>query len=210
MKEVDLSANEKYGYITVDANKLFSLPPVVGKRVLQALILHVGGARVQIHSRSLTRIYSRLLRNRTQAQQIARSILYSPPKRKNVLVIGRSLPGRNECPPLPVSVGETVHWDGRWRITIKRLKGQYMGKEELYIRHMRYADADVARRGVRKVHVSRLPDPLIRGGLPVVINKDGYIVLAPHFKVIDRSYGVDCDLKFEPLLPLIQHSELLA
>ena len=210
LKEVSLSVNEKYGFVTVNADKLFSLPPVVGKRVLLSL-LHIGGARSYICYKSFTMLYNRLLKNRTQAQQIQRCILYSPTWCQDLLVVGRSLPERNEQSLLtPISVGETVHWDGRWRIAIKPIKDQFVVKEELYIRHMREMDWGVARRGIRKIRSTRLPDPHVRGGLPVVTNKDGDIVLAPHFKVIDRSYGVDCDVEFKPLLPLIHHSESLA
>ena len=107
---------------------------------------------------------------------------------------------------MPISVGETIHWDGRWRITLKPL-GQQVKDEQLYVRNMTVVDWAVAQRGIRKIRASTLPDRNIRSGLPVVSTKSGYVVLAPHFRVIDRSFGVNCDLVFEPLLPLIQDSE---
>lgn len=215
LKKVDLTVNQEHGFLTLNLNKFRSLIPVVGKRVLQNLILHVGGARVELHYKSFAKLYNKLHKETLKPQQIARCIVFSPHKHEGLLVIGRTLPGRKEQNDLvPISVGETVFWDGRWKIALKHLQDKNQererngGREQLYIRHMRPGDWSVAQRGIRKIRATPLPDRLVRGGLPVVSNKDGYIVLAPHFRVIDRSYGVDCDVKFEPLLPLSQDTDV--
>lgn len=212
IKKVHLSINETYGFLTVNVDRLLSLQPVVGKKVLLSLIRYIGGARINIHYEVFAAFYSQLLNNpRVNRCIVSTCVLYSPDGRDDLMVIGRQLPNKSEQKQTPISVGETVHWDGRWRITIKPIKGHYMGKEELlYIRHMRHSDWSVARRGVRKIRSTRLPHTHIRGGLPVVTTKDGYILVVPHFEVNDLSYGVECDIKFEPLVPLTQYNEFLA
>ena len=173
----------------------------------------MGGARVELRYKSFANLYDGLLKEEVKVQQVARCILYSPHKRKDLLVIGRTLPGKKEQNDLvPIAVGESVHWDGRWRVRLKPLRdggSERTGKDEqLFIRHMNPGDWPVAQRGVRKIRASPLPDRLVRGGLPVVTNKEGYVILAPHFRVIDRSFGVDCDIEFEPLLPLTQDTDV--
>ena len=173
----------------------------------------MGGARVELRYKSFANLYDGLLKEEVKVQQVARCILYSPHKRKDLLVIGRTLPGKKEQNDLvPIAVGESVHWDGRWRVRLKPLRdrgSERTGKDEqLFIRHMNPGDWPIAQRGVRKIRASPLPDRLVRGGLPVVTNKEGYVILAPHFRVIDRSFGVDCDIEFEPLLPLTQDTDV--
>ena len=213
LEGIELSVNHHCGFTEVNLEDFRSLPPVIGIRVIRALALHVGGARFELQYKSLARLYRELLNDLFKPQQIARVILYSPHKRKNVLVVGRALPSRGSQKLVPISVGETVHWDGRWRITLKPFEWKNKRRppsdkrEQLYIRHMTDKDSSLARRGIRKVRRSILPDAPIRGGLPLISDKDGYVVLAPHFQVIDRSYGVDCDIQFDPLLPLTLDTE---
>ena len=206
-----MSVNEKHGFLVVNLNRLLSLPSIVVKKVLQSLMLHVGGARVEFRSRSFARLYDRLLAGSFKPLKVSRCVVYSPHKQEHLLVIGRTLPERKEQEFwTPLSLGETIHWDGRWRIRLKPLvdasgvKRPIRAEEQLYVRHMLPKDDREAQRGIRKVRATVLPERLIRGGLPVISNKDGYVVLAPHYGVIDRSYGVNCDIMFDPLLPLTQ------
>ena len=211
MQKIDVNINEKHGFLVINMNKLLSLPPTLGKKVLQSLVLHVGGARVELHYRSFARLYNHLLAGSFKPQQISRCVVYSPHKQEHHLVVGRTLPNRKEQGRwTPLSVGDSIHWDGRWRIRLKpladtnKVKRPIRAEEQLYVRHMIPSDYKVAQRGIRKIRAMVLPDRLIRGGLPVISDKDGYVVLAPHFGVVDRSYGVDCDITFDPLLPLTQ------
>ena len=214
LERIDLSIDHNYGCLSVNLEKLQSLPGVVGDRVLQKLILHVGGTRSSLHYKSFKRVYQNLQKNSFLPQQIGRSVLYSPHKRENLLVIGRVLPHKGNQKLVPISVGETVHWDGRWRITLKPFYNKNQGipptdkREQLYIRHMNKSDWNVAQRGIRIIRSSLLPHPVIRGGLPVISNKKGYVVLAPSLQVADYSYGVDCEVEFDPLLPLTQETEV--
>ena len=207
MEKIDLNVNQNYGYLSFSLSKLLALPPIVMKKVFQSLTLHISGARGGIHYKSYERLRKQLLSGERKTETLANCIVFSPDKDKDTVVIGRCLPDRRQQKEwMPISVGETIHWDGRWRITLKPL-GQQVKDEQLYVRNMTVVDWAVAQRGIRKIRASTLPDRNIRSGLPVVSTKSGYVVLAPHFRVIDRSFGVDCDLVFEPLLPLIQDSE---
>ena len=212
LESIDLYTNKEFGFVEVNLEKFRSLPPVIGERVLRTLALHMGGARVEVHYKSLARAYGELQKDFFKPHRIGRSIIYSPRRRNNMLVVGRVLPDKKfQDKLLPISVGETVYWDGRWKITLKsRQDVSYRGeeREQLYIRPMRPSDSMVPRRGIRRIRSARLPDELIRGGLPMISNKDGYVVLAPHFRVADRSYGVFCDVSFDPLLPLKQDTEV--
>ena len=60
----------------------------------------------------------------------------------------------------------------------------------------------------RRVPASILPDNKLWPGLPVVCTESGHMV-APHFKIIDHSYGVGCDITFDPLLSLKQDLDTL-
>jgi hypothetical protein len=118
----------------------------------------------------------------------------------------------------PISVGQTVHWDKRWKITLKPLEGQSerdgdqqasdrvtQNKERFYVRYMKIEECWGKKEQASEwVHADIPPFTRILLGLPVVCTKSGDVVLAPHFKIINHSYGVDCDVTFDPLLPLIQ------
>ena len=215
LERIDLSIDCHSGSLNVNLEKLLSLPQVIGDRVLRRLILHTGGARLEVHYKSLNKLCRELQKDTFKSERLGRSLVYIHLKQKNLLVVGRSLPETRYIRKnlVPISVGETVYWDGRWRITLKPLKDKNQKSvprekvEQLYIRHMGRWDWNVARRGIRIIRASSLPDAPIRGGLPLISNKDGYVVLAPHFQVVDRSYGVDCDIQFDPLLPLTQDTE---
>ena len=110
----------------------------------------------------------------------------------------------------PIRVGETVHWDNRYDISLHRLDDSCQSaiNETFYIRNMRKKDFNLASRGIRKVKSVKLAPEPSRGGLPViVVEKQGVdrlywpAVLVPHFQFIDRSYGVKCRCTFRPLHP---------
>ena len=212
---IDLYVDSRYGSLVVNLEKLLSLPQAIGDRVLRRLVLHVGGARLNVHYKVFKKLFCALQKDTFKAERVGKSIVYIHLKHKNLLVVGRSLPERAYIRKnlVPISVGDTLYWDGRWRITLKPLMDKNVkgvrreNGEQLYVRHMGRCDWRVARRGIRLIRASSLPDCHIRGGLPLITNKDGYVVLAPHFEVIDRSYGVKCDVEFEPLIPLTQDSE---
>ena len=215
--------NERHGYLSFSVNKLLSLPPLTTKTVFQLLVSHVGGARGPIALKKYEEICKHLLSGNKGAKTCGTCILYFPDLKKDTMVIGRTLPpsDKQRSAWIPISVGQTIHWDGRWRITLKPLKEPVSrqrslnqapsravnSEEQLYVRHMKEPDYTEARRGVRRIGAVRLPPVKARAGLPVICTESGYVVLAPHFGVTDRTYGVDCDITFDPLLPLLKDSE---
>lgn len=114
-------------------------------------------------------------------------------------IISRSNPPNSTVDPTPIALGETILWDKRFKITLSQLEPRTPPtSKQFLIRHMIKADWELARKGIRKVRTMALPPEMIRGGLPVIVNKDGKVVLIPHFRVIERSAGVVCELKFAP------------
>ena len=69
---------------------------------------------------------------------------------------------------------------------------------QFFVRHLQKRDWRMARKGVRTIRSFPLPHEHIRGGLPVIVDWTGKVVLIPHFKVIDRSAGVKCRVQFKP------------
>ena len=227
LEQINLVVNEREGYLSFSLKRFLSLPPLVVRRTFQSdLTNHIGGALRTIHLKVYKKIYKQLLSGNKQTETFGNCLLFSPDLEKDTMIMGRALPDSHKQGFefwTPISVGQTIRWDGRWRMSLKPLEKldwregskkapKEMAKkkeEQLYVRHTRGADNNimVARRGVRRIRASTLPIINCRGGLPVVCTENGYVVLAPHFNVIDYSYGVYCDIAFDPLLPLLQDSD---
>ena len=117
----------------------------------------------------------------------------------------------------------TVPWDQRQQIDRDRRVGSeedvkypspIVGKpiaevEQFFVRHMQKREWGMARKGVRKVRRYLLPPEHTRGGLPVIVDWTGKVVLIPHFKMIDRSAGVTCRVQFKPQRALEDLAEAL-
>ena len=69
---------------------------------------------------------------------------------------------------------------------------------QFFVRHLQKREWGMARKGVRTIRHFPLPPVHVRGGLPVIVDWTGQVVLIPHFKVIDRSAGVTCRVQFKP------------
>ncbi len=100
-----------------------------------------------------------------------------------------------------IEVGQTVHWDKRFMITLHHLDSTDESKrnQTFYIRNMIKTDYNLTTKGIRKVKATKLPHVNSRGSLPVIVmEKEGVkmkswpVVLIPHFRVIERQYGVKC------------------
>lgn len=137
----------------------------------------------------------------------------------------------------PIQLGETLLWDGRWEITLKRkpTRGNsrvpaQTGKERrsslstsgdpddherskhsagsgvednvYFIRHMIKRDWGYAVRGVRVIRNAALPNIDVRGSLPVIVDKEGQVLLIPHFKFCEQFVNITAELKFKPRLSL--------
>ena len=141
-------------------------------------------------------------------------VLFCPDMEEDTMIMGRvSHMLAQQKIWTPISVGQTIRWDRRWRITLKPLeklkrrgsKNTSAGavrKEQLYVRHMKVEEKRWMKSNT-SVPALILPDNKLWSGLPVICTESGFVVLAPHFEINDHSYGVDCDVTFDPLLPLL-------
>ena len=224
LSKINLSVNQEYGYLSFSLGKLLSLPPIVMTKVIQLFAAHIGGARRSL-SRNTTfaRFHRKVLSRDRKVAVFDNCLAFFPDLDNDTVIIGRAPPKPAEQVWTPISVGQTVHWDKRWRVTLKQLEkldGQdsdeeapdrlVHNEEQLYVSHMEIGEYwgeywGENKQDKRLVPASILPDNKLWSGLPVVCTESGHVVVAPHFKIIDHSYGVDCDVTFDPSLPLIQY-----
>ena len=166
-----------------------------------ALLHYTSGHDVMPHYLALSRAHQMLSSSYTKAQAtnmtLGMSILV--PVDNACFIVSRSKPCHSSVEPTPVTVGETILWDQRFMITLAPLESDTAPScKQFYVRHMVTKDWELAKKGVRKVRTNPLPPEMIRGGLPVIVDKDGKVVLIPHFRVIERYAGVVCNIKFAP------------
>ena len=219
LSKIDLSVNHEYGYLSFSIGKLLSLPTIVMKKMIQLLTAHIGVVRSLNRNTTFAKFHRYVLLGQDRGIAVFdRCIAFFPELDNDTMIMGRVSPKPDKRIWTPISVGRTVHWDKRWRVTLKRLKmldeqdsdkktpdGVIKDKEQLYVSHMRVEEYwGRSKQDNRMVPASILPDEKLWPGLPVVCTGSGHVVVAPHFKIIDHSYGVDCDVTFDPLLPLIQ------
>ena len=225
MSRIDLTVNQEYGYLSFSISKLLSLPPVVIKKVIQLLAGHIGGARRS--TEMFARFHRKLLRRDPRPELLGGCFLFIPDKDRDTMIMGRAPPEPAKKKWIPISVGQTIHCDKRWKVTLKPLEklneqdgdkqspesdGVMQNKELFYVRYMKVEecwgkkDHSIASKWT---YADIPPYTRILLGLPVVCTKSGDVVLAPHFKIINHSYGVDCDVTFDPLLPLKQDPDTL-
>ena len=215
LSRIDLTVNQEYGYLSFSIGKLLSLRPIIMAKVIQLLTAHIGGARRSLN-RNITfaRFQRKVLSRDRRITVLHNCIVFFPETNNDTMVMGRAPPEPTKQKWIPISVGQTVHWDKRWKITLKPLdklnerdgdkqaSDRTMQNEELfYVRNMKLEECW----GKEQTSECDIPPyTRILLGLPVVCTKSGDVVLAPHFKIINHSYGVDCDIAFDPLIPLVQ------
>ena len=220
LSKINLSVNQEYGYLSFSIGKLLSLPPVVIRKILQSLTMHISGMPRALSFRGFAWIHKKLHNRERNISRFENCILFFPDLDYDTVMMGKAMPRETWKDKTLISVGQTILWDRRWRITLKPLKkldrqdsrkasdGGEEKKEQLYVSHMKieeYWGED--KQDNRRVPASILPDNKLWSGLPVICTESGHVVLAPHFKIIDHSYSVDCDVTFDPLMPLLQDSD---
>ncbi len=202
--------NKQYGYLTIPLDRFGKLSPPVAQRVLSVMLSFTSGSRDTKSSQ--VQVAYRLCTNPKRSKVTSAGKCTLIPINEHQVIIARQLPSKSQATVRPICVGETVLWDGRFEITLKTLEGPGVGERRgregskvtdgsrpvFYIRPMVKADWNLARRGVRKVRSFVLPHENVRGGLPVIVDSNKKVVLIPHFRVIDRSAGVSCDIKYNP------------
>ena len=145
--------------------------------------------------------------------------MFVPEKDSDTMIMGKAPPEPAKQVWTPISIGQTVHWDKRWKITLEPLETPsrrdgdrkapdrrvMQNKEQFYVRYVKIEECwRKDERDNTESDAEIPPFTRLLLGLPVVCTESGRVVLAPHFNILDRSYGVDCDVTFDPLLPLIQ------
>ena len=171
----------------------------MAKRVLLALVHYTSGHDAMPHYLALSRAHQMLSYSKAKAANMTLGMSILVPVDEATFIVSRSKPSHSSVEPTPIDVGETLLWDKRFQITLLPLeRGTGPTCKQFYIRHMIMVDWELAKKGIRKVRTNPLPPEMIRGGLPVVVDKDGKVVLIPHFKVIERAAGVMCNIKFAP------------
>ena len=216
LSKINLSVNREYGYLSFSVGKLLSLPPIVMKKVLESLVMHLRGKQGKSTPESFAQIHKKLHNRERCINRFGSCILFFPDMDYDTVMMGRAMPKSAWKKKTLISVGQTILWDRRWRITLKPLQkldrqdgkiasdGVVKKKEQLYVSHMKVKEYwGENKQDNRRVPPSILPDKKLWLGLPVVYTERGHVVLAPHFKIIDHSYGVDCDVTFDPLMPLL-------
>lgn len=188
-----------YGYAKVSWPQYRHLDQPVAKRVLLALSHYTSGHDAMPHYLALSRAHQMLSEGKAKATNMTLGMSILVPVDEVTFIVSRSKPQHSTQDLTPIAVGDTILWDKRFKITLKPLEpGKAPTCKQFYVRHMITMDWELARKGIRKVKAVALPPEMIRGGLPVIVNKEGQVVLIPHFKMIERSAGVVCELKFAP------------
>ena len=214
-----VSIDTKHGFVYVDRTQFSSLSSTVAMRFLQTINTFVSGQYRHISIHNLK--YS--LPKVTDANGTSVSHCTIFPINDKTIVIARAMPQRRLRSQTPIKVGETVLWDNRFKIKLKSLERTERGKnikvsklmwknevpsekevqeKSFYIRHWLSRDDMFADKGIRKVRSSLLPHFKVRGGLPVIVDKEEKPVLIPHYGAIDRSAGVCCECNFDPVYKL--------
>ncbi|KAL5484593.1 hypothetical protein EMCRGX_G021120 [Ephydatia muelleri] len=191
--------DQLYGYAKVSWPQYCHLDRPVAKRVLLALSHYTSGQDAMPHYLALSRAHQMLTEGKAKATNMTLGMSILVPADEVTFIVSRSKPPNSSADLTPIVLGETILWDKRFEITLSQLEPHTPPtSKQFYVRHMLTVDWELARKGIRKVRTVALPPEMIRGGLPVIVNEDRKVVLIPHFKVIERSAGVACKLKFAP------------
>lgn len=153
-----------------------------------------------------------LLLSPSSATNVTKSnIIVAVEPEKKKFSIARRLPDRQSRAKdlVPIKVGETILWDNRFRITLlpqrrqedRRDPGQKQlpsESQEFYVRHLGPADWQyMFKGGIKFKH-----PVYARGGLPVIVDKEGKIVVIPHFKMSSREERLVGKVRFTPVRSL--------
>ena len=191
-----------YGYILVKYSIFNQLSPPVARRVLEALIKFTSGVDRPLRTLAIVHLH-RLFRSGTITSNYNLGKCNIFHYNEQYFIIAKHFLPKDQCTQTPITIGHTVHWDNRFDILLSPLKnttkqGLHYHDNTFYIRHMAQNDYVLASKGIRKVKKSKLAPELSRGGLPVIVDRHGNVVLIPHFKVIERDYGITCMCKYQP------------
>ena len=180
-----------FGYVTLSKAKLVQLPKPIIWRVLNILSQYTSGKIRSSGYRELRINWTSLvLLDRTMT---FRKALVGPiPKTKgghDVAVCNAMDPNRFSA--INITVNKSLHWEN-WDISLKYFKlVTTQDKERKYfVRGFRGKDSGLLKRGIRVVQSTVLPPLMVRPTFPVIVDEAENVVAIPHFKYLDRRYGV--------------------
>ena len=186
----------QHGTLSFPTSIYTSLNPAVARRALSVWIRYIGG--VSDARYDLVLPMHRLLLTAEKVTNITGSniLMAVDPKRKRALVARRSPDSRYRT-RIPIKVGETILWDNRFSISLLPRGAGGGSKNDppvFYVRHLVEKDWPLMSKGVVRCKV-----PIaVRGGLPVIVDKDNKIVLMPHFRVASRKANIVAVVRFRP------------
>jgi hypothetical protein len=195
--------DSKYGTLSFDAGSYRSLNPFIARSILAIWLRFVGSSGSSINRYGLEKLHNVVMQEDTVTDTNSNCILIPLPKERQFMVAKQKPPTGRSC-KTPIHVGETILWDNRFRISLfqkthpSKRNNENLKSRVFYVRYFLRSDHMYVVKGVRKVKTSVLVHHHVRGGLPVVVDETGTVVLIPHFKVMDHSVGIDCKVTFEP------------
>ena len=194
----------KHGILSFDANPYGSLNPYVARSVLAIWLRYISCSGNTVNRNTLEKWHNIVVGQRDVSATSNKCILIPLPKQGRYM-IARQKPLGGSMQRVSIRVGQTIVWDNRLRITLfaRSSTGQWTVDDDLvskvfYVRNFITSDHAYVLRGVRKIKMAVLVHHHVRGGLPVITDADGEVVLIPHFNVINHAVGVDCSVTFAP------------
>ena len=188
--------NEEYGYVSLDRHSLFQLPRPVLREVMSTLAKYVSADISPIRESALRKLLADLDQNKVGT---AHNCVFTVDSDTVCVAASHYM-----YPPVPISVGQEVHFIGKWKILLSSHQSETGSQHGQYFvrlfNNKRYAT--LLRKGVRVIRSAKLPPLKVRGGLPVITDGDGNVVAIPHFKVNDRTYGLRVTVQYSPLVSL--------
>ena len=203
--------SKNVGYIFIDFHKFKQLAPPIGRRVLLNILLHIGGVKSSGFQQAILCKYYNSVVSRTTAPDkcISMSSCNVVPHSLDSFIVARATPRKTEKQLTEIKIGQSLIWDCRFSILLEKYKGssghvksEIDLEEVFFVKHMDPTDLVVAKNSIRRVKASKLPLKEARGGLPVIVDKNGSIVAVPHLNYIDVRYGLVCQCSFKPVIPI--------
>ena len=161
---------------------------------------YIGGVS---NIRNIIPLHQLLLSSDRSTNITKSNILMAVDQEKKKFSIARRPPDHQSRTKVPIRVGDTILWDNRFKISLlpKRRQNEMVSFEKeqdsrkFFVRHLSPSDwQHMFKGGVRFKH-----PVYARGGLPVVVDREGKIVVIPHFKVSSREEKVVGRVQFSPI-----------
>lgn len=187
----------KYGYVIVKKSALLKLSTPALRRVLCSLVQYVSVDTSSISYKVMAQVISAL--PNLQKTITMQKCLVFPLDRNEIGICGASKIIALDQQPVPITLGQRIHFMKKWEIELCPLPGMAPSNEQYFVRLFNDEDYTKFRHGARR---NKLPPLQTRTTLPVVIHKDGTLVSIPHFKYTNMNHKVEAKVQYKPLVSL--------